>query len=63
MKNDLQLPIKKVVELPDVADHNFENIFNVYTEDQFYAFNIIKNIHIPLELDESVYYFYRNIFK
>ena len=59
MKEETHRVIKNIPELLDVADHNYENIFNVYKQDNHYAFNIIKNIHIPVELDEDVYYFYR----
>tara|TARA_R110002074_G_scaffold8587_1_gene35140 strand:+ start:204 stop:572 length:369 start_codon:yes stop_codon:yes gene_type:complete len=59
MKQDIQKTIKQVPELPNIPDYNFENVFNVYKQDDFYAFNIIKNINIPTELDDEVFYYYR----
>lgn len=59
MKEDFEKPISKLPELGKLPANHFENIFNVYTEDKFFAFNIIKNINIPTNLDDNVFYYYR----
>lgn len=41
-----------------ISPLNYENIFNVYTEDDAYFYNLTKTIVIPEEMDESNYFLY-----
>ena len=42
-------------ELVELSDFNYENIFNMYKVDDFYAFNILKTINLPEDLAPEHY--------
>lgn len=42
-------------ELVELSDFNYENIFNMYKVDNFYAFNILKTVILPEDLDPKLF--------
>jgi hypothetical protein len=43
-------------ELPRLKDENYENIFNVYQDDNdFYYYNLLQTIHFPQDLPDSYF--------
>jgi hypothetical protein len=60
MKTDLEITRKDVTGLADLDDYAYERIFKMYKDgDEFFAYNIIKNISIPKDLDANSFYYYR----
>lgn len=44
----------------DVTSENYENIFNIYTDENgFYYFDILKKVDFPENLDPDVYDYYQ----
>lgn len=45
-----------ISELPRLKDENYENIFNVYLdENNFYFYNLLQTIHFPQNLPGSFF--------
>jgi hypothetical protein len=45
-----------IKDLPRLKDENYENIFNVYTDDNdFYYYNLLQTIHFPQDLPDSFF--------
>jgi hypothetical protein len=43
----------------DITSENYENIFNIYTdENEFYYYNLLKKVDFPEDLDSEVYDYY-----
>lgn len=60
MKVELNSTSKDHSELIPLADTAYEQIFRVYKDnDIFYAFNILKTIHIPKDIHEDMYHYVR----
>jgi len=55
MKNDLNIYQDDIRKLSSLHEYSFENVFKVYSEDGFYAYNIIKTVKFPAELDTDVF--------
>ena len=55
MKTDLNKYANEVPELGSFPDTAYENIFKVYMDGDFFAFNILKTVHIPANLDDRLY--------
>lgn len=55
MKDDLDKYQNELKELPSLNEFSFENIFKVYKDDGFYAYNIIKSVKIPSVLDDTTF--------
>jgi hypothetical protein len=53
VKKELYKKSSDIPELATISSHSYERIFNVYTDDDFYAYNINKTIHFPDDLDPS----------
>lgn len=54
MKNELNKRHNELTEFDTLPVSFYENIFNVYREDnEFYAYNILKSVHIPTDIDED----------
>ena len=45
--------------LPSLEDFNFENIFKVYKDGDFYFYNLLKTVNFPKNLDTSYYENYK----
>lgn len=42
-----------------LSSQAYENIFNVYTDDDgFYFYNLLRTVNVPTDLDSSKYYVY-----
>ena len=60
MKTDLEKTRKDVDELAGLDDYAYERIFKMYKDgNEFFAYNIIKNISIPKDLSPESFYYYR----
>ena len=60
MKTDLEKTRKDIDELAGLDDYAYERIFKMYKDgDEFFAYNIIKNISIPKDLSPESFYYYR----
>tara|TARA_R110000851_G_scaffold88525_3_gene193332 strand:- start:91 stop:453 length:363 start_codon:yes stop_codon:yes gene_type:complete len=47
-------------DLPGLGDYRFENIFKVHkTSDDYYYYNILKTVHVPEAISNSLCYRYR----
>jgi len=45
-----------IQELPRLKDENYENIFNVYQDDNdFYFYNLLQTIHFPQDLPDTFF--------
>jgi ABC-type nitrate/sulfonate/bicarbonate transport system permease component len=55
MKIELSKTHNDVPGLGNLNDFAYENIFNVYTQDDFYAYNILRTVKIPENLDPSTF--------
>lgn len=55
MKTELNKTNNEVSELKSLPDSFYENIFNVYKDGDFFAYNILKTIKIPDNLDTRLY--------
>ena len=55
MKTDLNIYQDDIAKLPSLNEFSFENVFKVYSDDGFYAYNIIKTVKFPAELDSAVF--------
>lgn len=55
------MKITDIKNLPqDVTSENYENIFNVYTdENAFYYFNLLKKVDFPDDLNSDIYDWYQ----
>ena len=61
MKTELYLKsyqVDKTAVMPETA---YENIFNMYKEGDFYAYNILKTVTIPEDLDSDIFYYTRTL--
>ena len=59
MKTDLEVTRKNVTELGSLDEYAYETIFKMYKDqDQFFAYNILKNVRIPSDLDNQMFYYY-----
>jgi hypothetical protein len=46
----------------DITSANYENIFNVYTDENgFYYFDLLKKVDFPENLDPTVYDYYETV--
>jgi len=57
MKTELNKTINRTDELENVSDSAYERIFNVYKDDDYYAFNILKTVNVPKDLDGELFYY------
>jgi hypothetical protein len=48
-----------IEELTPLELYNFENIFKLYKDGEYYFYNILKTINFPEKLDDSYYEKYR----
>jgi hypothetical protein len=48
----------EIPDLPSIDAYRFENIFKLYTENNYYFYNILKTLNIPDDLDSSVFFKY-----
>ena len=55
MKEDLDKYQNELKELPSLNEFSFENVFKIYKEDGFYAYNIIRTINFPDKLEEGIF--------
>tara|TARA_B100001123_G_C14746227_1_gene802992 strand:+ start:76 stop:441 length:366 start_codon:yes stop_codon:yes gene_type:complete len=63
MKTELNKTSNSIDELPVISDRVYERIFNVYKEGNYYAYNILKTVNIPRNLDDEIFYYSRIIGK
>lgn len=54
MKNETNLTRDKITELTKLSEFDYERIFRMYQEDGYYIYNIIKQIHLPVNIDDNV---------
>jgi hypothetical protein len=55
MKEDLNKYQNQLKELPSLNEFSFENVFKMYKDDGFYAYNILRTVKIPEKLDEGTF--------
>ena len=55
MKEDLNIYQNQVKDLNNLNKYCFEQVFKMYKQDGFYAYNIIKTIEFPDELDPLIF--------
>jgi hypothetical protein len=60
MKIELDKNHNEVPELGDLDISSYENIFNMYKDEgEFFAYNILRSVHFPNDMDNEFFYFYR----
>jgi len=60
MKIELNKHHNEVPELGDLDIGSYENIFNMYKDEgEFFAYNILRSVHFPADMDNEFFYFYR----
>ena len=59
MKEELLKTQNEIPSLPGLSDFTYERIFNIYKTDSQYAYNILRTIHIPSDLDKDLYFYVR----
>ena len=59
MKIELNKSQNSIIELEQLNEYAYERIFKVYKDDNHYAYNILRTIHIPEKLDDAVFYYTR----
>ena len=59
MKKELNITRNGVDDLPNIPEASFENIFHMYADNDYHAYNIIRSIKIPSDLDESFFTYTR----
>ena len=55
MKEDFNIYQNQVKDLNNLNKYSFEQVFKMYKQDGFYAYNIIKTIEFPDELDPQIF--------
>ena len=55
MKTELLKSHNEVPGLGNLHDFAYENIFNMYKDGDFYAYNILRTVKIPENLDPSTF--------
>jgi hypothetical protein len=48
-----------VDQLAPISEYNFENIFSIHQDGDFYFYNILKTINFPEDMSDSYYTKYR----
>ena len=59
MKEELYKKQNSISELDNLVDYALENIFNVYKDGDYHAYNILKTVRIPADLDPSTFIYVR----
>tara|TARA_Y100000310_G_scaffold341188_1_gene439553 strand:+ start:39 stop:407 length:369 start_codon:yes stop_codon:yes gene_type:complete len=60
MKTELHKTRTRVHELESLNEYVYERIFKMYKDQgQFFAYNILKTVKIPDDLDQDTFYYYR----
>ena len=58
MKEELYKTHNEVSQLGDLPSSAYESIFNMYKDQgEFYAYNIIKTVQFPKDLDDELFYY------
>ena len=57
MKTELYKTSADIEELVSLSSHAYEQIFTVFKDDEFYAYNLLKTVNIPSNLHEDVFYY------
>lgn len=61
MKTELYLKAYQLTTNAILSETAYENIFNVYLDGDFSAYNILKTVSIPEDLDTDIFYYTRTI--
>lgn len=56
MIEDLEKKRNEIPELSNLSEYRYENIFNMSKNNNFYFYNILKNIKFPYNIDSQLYY-------
>jgi len=56
MIEDLEKTRNEISELSNLSEYRYENIFNMSKNNNFYFYNILKNIKFPYNIDSQLYY-------
>jgi hypothetical protein len=60
MKTDLNNTQNKVDDIYNLDEYAYERIFKMYKDqDEFFAYNILKTVKIPKDLDSDTFYYIR----
>ncbi len=59
MKEELYKNQNSITELNNLVDFALENIFNVYKDGDYYAYNLLKTVRIPADLDPEAFTYVR----
>lgn len=57
MKQELYLKSYQVDTIADMPETSYENIFNMFTDDNFLAYNILRTVNIPQDIDTDLFYY------
>lgn len=52
---DLNKKHNDIIELVNLPENRYENIFNLGTNNNYYFYNILKTIKFPAELDVNIF--------
>ena len=48
----------EITSLTPIGSRRLENIFKMYTENDYYFYNILKTLNVPDDLDNSIFFKY-----
>ena len=48
-----------ILDLPELDSNRYENIFNVYEQDDYYYYNIFNRVTFPSDVSDDVFTNYR----
>ena len=60
MKIELFKTHNNISQLGNLDSSSYENVFNMYKDEgEFFAYNILKTVHFPEDMDTDFFYYYR----
>ena len=59
MKKELNVQNSAIPAIIAGGKNSYDKIFNVFEQDDYYAYNIIKTVHFPADLDPLMTDYYR----
>ena len=59
MKKELHTTRNNIDSLNNLPDVSYENMFRVYIDDNYYAYNVIRSIKVPADLGEEFFTYNR----
>tara|TARA_Y100000310_G_C20268593_1_gene616930 strand:- start:36 stop:401 length:366 start_codon:yes stop_codon:yes gene_type:complete len=59
MKSEFNKPQNQIDELKDISELTYERIFHMYKDGDHYAYNILRSIKLPADLDDDIFFYTR----